>query len=54
MAYLLTMLFEAFVSLVAQLSDAAVYAEFSTQLASPASVEVAIKATFDRSECPEH
>jgi hypothetical protein len=49
--FLLTMLFEAFASLVAQLPDDPMCAKFSTQLASPAGVEVAIKATFDRSGC---
>ena len=45
------MLFEALASLVAQLSDDPVCAELSMQLASPANVEVATKATFDRSGC---
>ena len=45
------MLFEAIASLVFQLSDDPVYAELSKQLASPAGVEVATKATFDRSGC---
>ena len=46
--FLRTMLFEALVSLVTQLSDDPVCAELSKQLSQPAGVEVATKATFDR------
>ena len=51
MAILNTLFFEAIASLVVQLSDYPVCAELSKQLASPASTEVATKATFDRSGC---